>query len=110
MKKLLIVLGAVAIATVSQAASFSWKTQIGQYVYEGGTSSKAGSLTAYLFNADVVTRAELVAAFVDDGKGLTAFASLSSKATSSAGAIANTTFSTDPIGTETRPQCISASA
>lgn len=101
MKKLLIVLGAVAIATVSQAATFSWKTQVGQYVYEGGTSSKAGSITAYLFNADVVSRDALVAAFIDNGKGLTDFTSLSSKATSAAGAIANTTFSTDPIGTET---------
>ena len=101
MKKLIVVLGAVAIAAVAQAASFSWKTQTGQYVYQAGTSTKAGSVTAYLFNADVVSRDALVAAFVDAGKGLTDFTSLSSKATSSAGAITNTSFTADPIGTET---------
>ena len=101
MKKLIVVLGAVAIAAVAQAASFSWKTQTGQYVYQAGTTTKAGSVTAYLFNADVVSRDALVTAFVDAGKGLTDFTSLSSKATSTAGGITTTTFSTDPIGTET---------
>ena len=101
MKKLIVVLGAVAIAAIAQAASFSWKTQTGQYVYQAGTTTKASSLTAYLFNADVVSRDALVAAFVDSGKGLTEFTSLSSKATSTAGAITSTSFSTDPIGTET---------
>ena len=101
MKKLLIVLGAVAIATVSQAASFSWKTQTGQAVYQAGTSTKAGSVTAYLFNADVVSRAALVAAFIDTGKGLTDFASLSSKATSASGTIASTSFTASPLSEET---------
>ena len=101
MKKLLIALGAVAIATVSQAASFNWKTKTGQAVYQAGTTTTAGSVTAYLFNADVVSRDALVAAFIDNGKGLTDFTSLSSKATSAAGAIASTVFSADKIGTET---------
>ena len=101
MKKLLIVFGAVIVATAVQAASFSWKTQTGQYVYKAGTTTKEGSATAYLFNSAVVSRDALVAAFVDSGKGLTDFTSLSSKATSTAGGIASTTFSTDPIGTET---------
>ena len=101
MKKLIVVLGAVAIAAVAQASSFSWKTATGQYVYQAGTTTKAGSVTAYLFNADVVSRDALVAAFVDAGKGLTDFTSLSSKATSTAGAIASTSFTAEPIGTET---------
>ena len=101
MKKLIVVLGAVAIAAVAQASSFSWKTQTGQYVYQAGTTTKAGSVTAYLFNADVVSRDALVAAFVDAGKGLTDFTSLSSKATSSAGAITSTSFTADPLGSET---------
>ena len=101
MKKLLIVLGAVALAAVSQAASFDWKTTTGQAVYQAGTSTKAGSLTAYLFNADVVSRAALVAAFVDNGKGLSDFSSLSSKATSAAGAIATTSFEATKPSAET---------
>ena len=94
-------LGVVAVAAVTQAASFSWKTQTGQYVYQAGTTTKAGSVTAYLFNADVVSRDALVAAFVDSGKGLTDFTSLSSKATGTAGGIASTSFSADPLGSET---------
>ena len=101
MKKLIVVLGAVALAAVAQASSFSWKTATGQYVYQAGTSTKAGSVTAYLFNADVVSRDALVAAFVDAGKGLTDFTSLSSKATSTAGAITSTSFTATPSGTET---------
>ncbi len=101
MKKILIALGVVALATVVQASSFNWKTQTGQYVYQAGTTSKAGSVTAYLFNADVLSRDALVAAFVDDGKALSEFTSLSSKATSSAGAITTTSFTADPAGSET---------
>ena len=99
MKKVLIVLGAVALATVAQASSFSWKTQTGQYVCQAGTTTKAASMTAYLFDASVVSRDALVAAFIDDGKALTGFTSLSSKATTSAGAIQSTTFTADaPTG------------
>ena len=85
-------LGVVALATGVQAASFSWKTATGQYVYQAGSSTKEASATAYLFDASVVSRDALIAAFVDDGKGLTDFTSLSSKETGTAGGIASTTF------------------
>lgn len=98
----MIALGVVALATVVQASAFSWKTQTGQYVYKAGTTTKEASATAYLFDVNTVTRDALVAAFVDSGKGLTDFTSLSSKATSSAGAITATSFSADkPTGIDT---------
>lgn len=102
MKKLMIALGVVALATVVQASAFSWKTQTGQYVYKAGTTTKEASAATYLFDVTSVTRDALVAAFVDSGKGLADFTSLSSTATSSAGAIAATAFSADkPTSSDT---------
>ena len=99
MKKLMIVMAAIALAGVTQAASFQWKTSTGQYVYKAGTTTKAGSMTAYLFDAAVVAQATLVDGILNGGKSITEFTALSSKATSSAGAIANTTFEYDTSAT-----------
>ncbi len=98
MKKLMIVLAAVALAGVTQAASFQWKTATGQYVYKAGTTTKAGSMTAYLFDSSVVAQTALLDGILNQGKAITAFSSLSSKATSSSGAIATTDFDYSPAG------------
>ena len=99
MKKLMIVLAAIALAGVTQAASFNWKTSTGQYVYKAGTTTKAASMTAYLFDASVVAQATLVDGILNGGKSFSDFTSLSSKATSSAGAIASTAFEYDTAAT-----------
>ena len=98
MKKLMIIMAAIALAGVTQAASFNWKTATGQYVYKAGTSTKAGSMTAYLFDAAVVSQTVLVDGILNGGKSLTDFTSLSSKATSSAGAISTEAFDYSPSG------------
>ena len=40
MKKILFALAAIALAGATQAASFTWKTYTGQYVYQAGSSTK----------------------------------------------------------------------
>ena len=65
MKKIILVLAAIALATVTEAASFKWATTTGQYVYKAGTSTKLTSGTVYLFNADVLSQTALLNAFVD---------------------------------------------
>ena len=95
MKKLMIMLIAVALAAVSQAATFSWKTYTGQYVYQSGTSSKLSSATAYLFDASVVSQTALLTGLFAEGenkKSITDFAALSTAKTSSSGAISATEF------------------
>ena len=91
MKKLLIALAAVAVATGVQAASFSWKTGATGKVYEPGTTTLLASATAYLFDAATVTQSSLVSAFDAGTLDLSAKDSLSSKAIAS-GAIATTSF------------------
>ena len=98
MKKLMIVLAAIALAGVTQAASFNWKTSTGQYVYKAGTTTKAASMTAYLFDAAVVSQTVLLDGILNQGKAITAFTALDSKSTSSAGALSQTEFSYSPSG------------
>ena len=97
MKKLMIVMAAIALAGVTQAASFQWKTSTGQYVYQAGTSTKASG-TAYLFNSATVSQTALLTAILTEGKSITELTSLSSKALSSAGAVAATSFSWGDAG------------
>ena len=92
MKKLTIVLAAVAIATYAQAAAFSWKTSATGKVYEPGTTTLLASSTAYLFDATTVTQTSLVEAFAGGSLDLATKAKLSSASISN-GAIATTGFS-----------------
>lgn len=92
MKKLAIVLAAVACATVAKAATFSWATYTGQYVYQAGTTTKLSGATAYLFDSSVVSQAALLEGILTDSKSITSFTSLASGTTSSAGAIAKAEF------------------
>lgn len=87
MKKLMIVLAAIALAGVTQAADFNWKTYSGQYVYQAGTSDKLGGATAYLFDSAVVSQAALIDAVLG-GTSITTLGALDSNATSASGAIA----------------------
>ncbi len=91
-------MAAVAMAGVTQAAAFQWKTSTGQYVYKAGTSTKAANMTAYLFDAAVVSQTALLDGILNQGKAITTFTSIASKATSSAGAIATTDLEYSPSG------------
>ena len=76
MKKLMIVLAAIALTGVTQASSFDWKTGMGGQVYQAGsTSATVSGLTAYLFDAAVTSQS---AAFTALSSG-TAVTSLSGK-------------------------------
>jgi len=76
MKKLMIVLAAIALAGVTQAASFDWKTGMGGQVYQpGSTSATVSGLTAYLFDSAVTSQS---AAFTALSSG-TAVTALSGK-------------------------------
>lgn len=92
MKKLMIALAAITVMGATQAASFQWKSSTGQYVYQAGTSTKAAGLTAYLFDTAVVSQTTLIDGILNNGKNLVDFSSLSSKTTSTSGAIGNTAF------------------
>ena len=102
MKKIMIILAAIAMAGATQAASFTWKTYTGQYVYEAGTSEKLGGATAYLFDSAVVSQATLLTALFAEGedkKSITDFTAMSSATTTSAGAVSSTSFEAGNVGT-----------
>ena len=62
MKKIMITIGAVAIAAVVQAGTFNWGTGMAQYIYAAGGASKLGdTYTAYLFDANTYAQATAVA-------------------------------------------------
>ena len=87
MKKLIIALAAVVVATAVQAASFDWKTGTTGKVYEAGTTTLLASGTAYIFDAASVSQQAVLTAFLDDKTWTTG--NLHSKSVSS-GAIAAT--------------------
>ena len=88
MKKLMIALAAVAVATGVQAASFVWQTKASNPVYVGdGTTTKLTSGTAYIFDAATVSQATLVNALVAGTLDLSSAGSLD-HLTISSGAIA----------------------
>ena len=97
MKKLMIVLAAVVLTGVTHAASFSWSTYTGQYVYQAGTTTKLSSATAYLFDSSVVSQATLVQAVLG-GTAITSYTALSTATTSSSGAISATSFDGGTVG------------
>lgn len=92
MKKLIIVLSAVALVSVTNAAAFSWKTSFAGKVYQPGTTDLvSGSYTAYLFDTSSVKQETLLEAFGEGRLDLSSYSSLSS-ATLNNGVIAETSF------------------
>lgn len=91
MKKLIMTMAFVGVAIVANAAAFQWSTYTGQAVYQTGTSTKVGtSYTAYLFDANSVSQANLLTALITEGKSITSQSFIGSKAFSSSGTIAKT--------------------
>ena len=89
MKKLMIVLAAIALAGATQAATFKWASQTGQYLYKAGTTTKASG-TIYLFDSTVVSREALVNAILG-GSAITSLTSLDNTSLASAGSFSKTT-------------------
>ena len=89
MKKLMIVMAAIALAGATQAATFKWASQTGQYLYKAGTTTKASG-TIYLFDSSVVSREALVDAILG-GSAITSLTSLDNTALASAGTFTKTT-------------------
>ena len=81
-----------AIAFAANAATYSWATYTGQYVYQAGTSDKLAGVTAYLFDTSAVAQADLVDGILNGGKTFSDFTSLSSTSTSTSGSIAKKEF------------------
>ncbi len=90
MKKLLMMIGAAVLAFSVNAASMSWKTYTGQYVYQSGTTTKLSGATAYLFDASVIAQSALLDGILNEGKAITSYTSLANATTTSTGAIAAT--------------------
>ena len=88
MKKLMIVLAAIALAGVTQAASFQWKSSTQQYVYQAGTSTKASG-TIYLFDSSVVSQSALLDAVLG-GTAISSLTSLDSTTLASNGSFTKT--------------------
>ena len=93
MKKLMVIAAIVCAAVAANAATFQWKTGTGQQVYLMNTTDRADTLTAILFNSSVVTQQAVLDAFLNTGS-ITSLAKLSSKDTTSAGAL---TASVSPV-------------
>lgn len=95
MKKMIVALAAVALAACANAATFSWATYTGQYVYQAGTSLKLSGATAYLFDTSTITQELLISGILDNGKSLTSYDSLSFNTTSTSGVLAKKEFTAD---------------
>ena len=80
------VIAAVMAAVAANAATFSWKTTTAGKIYEAGSTTLLGSATAYLFDADAVSQAAVLAAF-DAGTAISTLA-YADTTTVSSGAIA----------------------
>ena len=94
MKKLMIVLVAVAMGVAANAASFNWSAPSGR-LFDGLGSSSANRYegTGYLFNAATVSQATILAAFISgSGVGDTLATALSTGAFSSGRASASADF------------------
>ena len=101
MKKIMIVLAAIAMVSATQAASFAWQSDAGQYVYQAGSSTKLSGATAYLFDASVVSQTALLTGLFAEGedkKSITDFTALSSSKTSASGTLSKTSFDGGVVG------------
>ena len=80
MRKLILTVAVVAMATIASAASVTWKTSTTGKLYEAGTTTLVASSTAYLFeNSGTTALSALVEAFAagTDITGLTSLATAS---------------------------------
>ena len=101
MKKIMIALAAIALASASHAAAFAWQSYAGQYVYQADSSTKLAGATAYLFDSSVVSQTALLSALFaegDDKKSITDFTALSSATISASGTIAKSNFDAVDVG------------
>ena len=88
MKKLMIAAAIVCAAAMSQAATISWKLNMGQNIYlPGSTTDKLTSGTAYLFDAAIAgqTQENILAAFL--GNGIDTSKALASTGVTSSGGL-----------------------
>ena len=89
MKKLILGATVMALAIAGNAATFSWKTYMGQYVYQSGTTTKLSGATAYLFDSSIVGQADLLDGILNGSKSITSYTSLTSGQTTTAGALSS---------------------
>ena len=99
MKKLILGGTVMALAIAGNAASFSWKTYVGQAVYQSGTTTKLSGATAYLFDSSVVAQTVLLDGLLNGSKSITSYTSLASGQTTSAGALSGAKFETLSVDT-----------
>lgn len=92
MKKLILGATVMALAIAGNAATFSWTTFTGQFVYQSGTSTKLSGATAYLFDSDKVAQAVLLNGILNESKSITSYTSLTSGQTTSGGALSKAEF------------------
>ena len=89
MKKLMIILAAIALAGATQAATFKWGSLSGQYVYKAGTTTKASG-SIYIFDSSVVSQTALLNTILGGGS-ITSLTSLDNTALSGTGTFSKTT-------------------
>ena len=91
MKKLIIVMAAIALAGVTQAASFQWKNYSGQAVYQAGTTTKLSGGTAYLFDSSVKSQAAVIEAVLG-GTSISSLGAIDSTSVTTSGTFAGAAF------------------
>ncbi len=90
MKKIIMALAVVAIATVGQAAAFAWSTT--GTIHPATDSSATLSFTAYLINSSTITQGDLLTA-LRNGGSITDYSALSTFTGS--GKVTSTKFNFD---------------
>ena len=98
MKKIMIALAVIALAGVTQAASFKWASTTGQYMYQAGTTTKMTAGTLYLFNADTFSQSAFLDAFAA-GTDIASMSSIASTSMKSTGTFSQTS-AIDSIGAD----------
>ena len=67
MKKLMIMLAAIAVGSTVNAAAYSWSASSGRlFDGQGNASANRYAGTGYLFNAETVSQTDILAAFAND--------------------------------------------
>lgn len=100
MKKIIIAAVAVAMAAVTQAASFNWATSGSAtkgYIYLSDGTTKANGLAAYVFDAAVVSQADLLAG-LRDGSAIGTYTSVANTSVNSSAKIGTTPFTYGEAG------------
>ena len=90
MKKLMILIAAVAVAGVASAATFDWRSSMSNNLYKPGTTENFSG-TAYLIDAAALTQSAAFTA-LSGGTAASALTSLASKSVSSGKISTGTTF------------------